>query len=106
MKAVQDEDSLRPGTPKKIMKIKRTEAYKEMVLHGQYEEMIAGIRSPDPWAWLKKGTLNEEREGMTMNVHDLALRMNAIKSRIDKQDASAMCRTCGKREEITAHVVA
>ena len=29
-----------------------------------------------------------------------------IKSRIDKQDVSRVCRMCGKREESIAHVVA
>ena len=34
------------------------------------------------------------------------VRTNAIKSRIDKQDVSPVCRMCGKREESIAHVVA
>ena len=41
-----------------------------------------------------------------MAAQDQALRTNVIKSRIDKQDVSPMCRMCGKREETIAHVVA
>ena len=41
-----------------------------------------------------------------MVAQDQAWRTNAIKSRIDKQDVSPVCRKCGKREESIAHAVA
>ena len=43
---------------------------------------------------------------MLMAAQDQALRTNAFKSRIDKQDVSPVRRMCGKREESIAHVVA
>ena len=41
-----------------------------------------------------------------MAAQDQALRTNAIKKMIDKQDISPMCRLCGEREETISHVVA
>ena len=81
------------------------ESYKEKVLYGQYQKLTAGIRSSDSWEWLRNGTLKKETEGMLMAAQDQALRTNAIKSRIDKQDVSPVCRMCGKREESIALVV-
>ena len=106
LKAVKEENLLSSGTPKEAIKEKRMKSYKEKVLHGQYEKLTAGIRSSDSWEWLRKGTLKKETEGMLMAAQDQALRTNAIKSRIDKQDVSPICRMCGKREESIAHVVA
>ena len=68
--------------------------------------MTEGIKSVDSWEWLSKGTLKKETEGMLMAAQDQALRTNAIKSRIDKQDISPVCRMRGKREEAIAYVVA
>ena len=106
LKAVKEENMLGSGMPKEAIRVKRMESYKEKVLHGQYEKLTAGIRSSDSWEWLRKGTLKKETEGMLMAAQDQALRTNAIKSRIDKQDVSPVCRMCGKREESIAHVVA
>ena len=84
LKAALDEDVLRPGTPQERIKIKRMEAYKEKVLHGQYEKLTVGVRCSDSWAGLRKGTLKTETEGMIMEAHDQASRTNVIKSRIDE----------------------
>lgn len=106
LKAVQDEDFIHPGTSKEIVKVKRIESYKEKFLHGQYEKLTVGIRSADSWAWLREGTLKKETEGMIMAAQDQALRTDVIKSCIDKQGVSPICRICGKREETIAHLVA
>ena len=106
LKAVREENLLGSGMPKDAIRVKRMESYKEKVLRGQYEKLTVGIRSSDSWEWLRKGTLKKETEGMLMAAQDQALRTNAIKSRIDKQDVSPVCRMCGKREESIAHVVA
>ena len=72
----------------------------------QYVRITEEIRDHESWNWLKRGTLKKETEGTLMAAQDQALRTNAIKSRIDKQDISPMSRLCGEREETISHIVA
>ena len=106
LKAVKDEGILGEGMSKEDVAEKRRNQYKEKPLHGQYVRSTEEIRDHKSWNWLKRGTLKKETEGTLMAAQDQALRTNAIKSRIDKQDISPMCRLCGEREETISHIVA
>ena len=75
------------------------EAYKEKILHGQHENLTVG--SSDLWGLMRNGTLKKET-GMIMAAQDQALRMNVMKSQIDQQNVSPICRLCRKREETIA----
>ena len=106
LKSVKDEGILGEGMSKEDVAEKRKNQYKEKPLHGQYVRSTEEIRDDKSWNWLKRGTLKKETEGTLMAAQDQALRTNAIKSRIDKQDISPMCRLCGEREETISHIVA
>ena len=54
------------------------------------------------WDWLNKGDLKKETEGLITTAQDQALRTNAIKARIEKQDLSfAECAEPKMRQHIT-----
>ena len=106
LKDVKDEGILGEGMSKEDVAEKRKNQYKEKPLHGQYVRSTEEIRDDKSWNWLKRGTLKKETEGTLMAAQDQALRTNAIRSRIDKQDISPMCRLCGEREETISHIVA
>ena len=106
LKGGKDEGILGEGMSKEDVAEKRKNQYKEKPLHGQYVRSTEEIRDDKSWNWLKRGTLKKETEGTLMAAQDQALRTNAIKSRIDKQDISPMCRLCGEREETISHIVA
>ena len=50
-----------------------------------------------------RGNLKKETEGFLMAAQDEALRTNAIKVKIDKQEGDVRCRMCKDREETVAH---
>ena len=83
---MKDEGILGEGMSKEDVAEKRRNQYKEKPLHGQYVRSTEEIRDHKSWNWLKRGTLKKETEGTLMAAQDQALRTNAIKSRIDKQD--------------------
>ena len=60
----------------------------------------------ESWAWLRKGYLKKETEGLIVAAQDQALRTNWIKKNIDKQNISEKCRMCGQRDESVSHIVA
>lgn len=65
---------------------------KKQVLHGQYEKMTTDVRYSGLEEWQKKDTAKKRRRGILMAAQDQALETNSIKSSIDKQDASPVCR--------------
>ena len=106
LKAVEGEQILRGGkTKKEILEI-REKNFMEKPLHSQFSKKTKELRAKESWNWLKKGRLKKETEGMLMAAQDQALRTNSIRSKIDKQEVSPMCRLCGEREETISHVVA
>ena len=49
--------------------------------------------------------MKKETEGTILAAQDQAIRTNAIKVAIDKQDISPLCRMCKERGETIAHVI-
>jgi len=76
-------------------------------LHEQFLRQTQQIADSKSWAWLTTGGLKKESEGFLMAAQDQALRTNAIKVKIDKEEGEAMCRnyivTVLLQECITRH---
>ena len=49
------------------------------------------------WLWVQKGGLKNETESTMFAAQEQAVRTNAIKQCIDKQDMSPLCKMCGLR---------
>ena len=81
------------------------EGWKNKPLHGQFLRQTHDVRGVASWDWLNKGDLKKETEGLITTAQDQALRTNAIKARIEKQDLSPLCRMCGAKDETTHHLV-
>ena len=60
-------------------------------MHGQFLRQIEEIRDDATWGWLRKG--------------DQALKTNAIKAKVEKQNLSPLCRMCGEKNESMGHLV-
>ena len=95
--------------PKKLKErrnLDRLERWKNKPLHGQFLRQIYEVyRGEASWAWLNKGDLKKEPEGLITAAQDQALRTNAMKAKIEKQDLSPLCRMCGAKDETTHHLV-
>jgi len=74
-------------------------------LHGQFLRQTQQTADSKSWAWLTTGGLKKETEGFLMAAQDQALRTNAIKVKIDKQEGEATCRMCKNREETVTHII-
>ena len=81
------------------------EGWKNKPLHGQFLPQTEEIRDDDTWDWLRKGELKKETEGMITVAQDLALRTNAIKAKVEKQNLSPLCRMCSEKDESMGHLV-
>jgi len=73
-------------------------------LHGQFLRQTQQIADSNSWAWLTTDGLKKETEALLMAAQDQALRTNAIKVKIDKQEGEAICRMCKNREETVTHI--
>ena len=74
-------------------------------MHGQFLRQKEEIRDDATWDWLRKGDLKKETEGMITAAQDQALRTNAIKAKVEKQNLSPLCRMCGEKDESMGHLV-
>ena len=77
----------------------------EQTFHGQFLRQTEEIRDNAIWDWLRKGDLKKETEGMITAAQDQALRTNAIKALVEKQNLSPLCRMCGEKDESMGHLV-
>ena len=94
------------GERKKRNKEKRKKEWKAKVLHEKFVSDTQEVMDAEIWAWMRKGYLKKETEGMIIAAQDQALRTNWIKKNIDKQNISEKCRMCGQRDESVSHIVA
>ena len=90
---------------KERKKSDRLEGWKNKALHGQFLRQTHDVRGEASWDWLNKGDLKKETEGLITAAQDQALRTNAIKARVEKQDLSPLCRMCGAKDGTTHHLV-
>ena len=56
------------------------------------------------WQWLMGGNFKKDTEEMVCAAQEQAQRINSIKSHIDGQDVSPMCRLCGELSETVLHL--
>ena len=52
-----------------------------------------------------RGALKKETEGLIIAAQDQALRTNAFKAKIEKQQLSPLCRMCGVKDETVGHLL-
>ena len=90
---------------KEQKELERAEGWKTKPLHGQFLRQTEEIRDDATWDWLRKGDLKTETEGMITAAQDQALRTNAIKAKVEKQNLSPLCRMCGEKDEPMRHLV-
>ena len=60
---------------------------------------------PEVRSHLRKGDLKKETERLIIATQDKALRTNAIKASIEKQDLSPLCGMCGEKEGTINHLI-
>ena len=83
----------------------RKDKWQSKPLHGQILRQTEDIRDTASWDWMRKGELKKETEGLITAAQEQALRTNAIKANIDKQNVSPLCRMCGLKEETVSHII-
>ena len=54
---------------------------------------------------IRKRDLKKETEGVITAAQDQALRSNAIKAKVEKQNLFPLCRMCGEKDESMGHLV-
>ena len=86
------------------MRRKRTEDWSGKQLYGQFKwetEDLSGVS----WNWIRTGELKKETEGLIFAAQDQALRINAVKARIENQNVTSKCRMCGSFDETVQHIL-
>ena len=83
---------------------KRQEDWKTKTLHGRILRQTEDVRDGASWDWLMRGDLKKETEGLIIAAQDQALRTNAFKAKIEKQQLSPLCRMCGLKDESVGHL--
>ena len=108
LKNVLDEGFLIANEGKKEynqrFKSEKQHEWKDKTLHGKFPSSIKEISATNTWLWLQSGWLKKNTEAVIMAAQDQALRTNWIKSCIDGQDISPLCRVCNKADESAAHI--
>ena len=74
-------------------------------LHGQILRQTEQVKAKRSWDWLKKGDLKKETEGLITATQDQALTTNVIKTSIEKQDVSSLCRLCGDKDATRTQLI-
>ena len=90
---------------KEQKRLEWAEGWKNKPLHGQFLHQTEEIRDDATWDWLTKPGLKKETERMITAVQDQALRTNAIKAKVEKQNLSPLCRMCGEKDESMGRLV-
>ena len=88
----------------KTRRERRTKSWHEKTLHGQFIRETEKVADKQSWSWLKQGDLKRETESLIFAAQEQALRTNAIKASIDKQNISPACRMCGNASESVTHI--
>ena len=89
---------------KERIKRKRTEDCTGKQLHGQFKRETEDL-SCFSWNWIRTGELKKETEGLIFAAQDHALRTNAVKGRIENQNASSKCRMCSSPDKTVQHIL-
>ena len=79
--------------------------WKQKRMHGQYVREKEGIDWDRTWQWIAKGGLKGCTEALICSAQEQALRTNYTRFYIDQTAESPLCRMCGSKGEMVAHVV-
>ena len=85
--------------------LKRSEDWKEKVLHDQYLRQTKEVRSDQCWAWLQNEDLKRETESLIVAAQNQSIRANLVKAKIDKSQGDSLCRVCRKLDKSIDHIV-
>ena len=77
----------------------------EKQLYGYFKRQTSEISHEKIWTWPRKGNLKRETEFLLKASQDNAIRINYIKTKIDKTLQNNNCRLCGDRGETSARSV-
>ncbi|CAB4011202.1 Hypothetical predicted protein [Paramuricea clavata] len=96
-----------PKNRKKTIINRRKESFLEKKIHPVFWKGKKEIRDRAATGQcLKKGTLNDETEGMILPAQNQALRTKWMRHHIDKDfEISPTCRICGLANETISHIV-
>ena len=67
--------------------------------------MIINISHDKTWTWLRKRNFERETESLQIAAQNNAVRINHIKTRIDKTQQNNKCRLCIDRDETINHII-
>ena len=81
------------------LKLYSREDWEEKVLHGQHMRKTKGVRSDQCSTWLHNGDLKSETESLIVEAQDQSIRINLVKTKIDKNRGDSLCRVCRKVDE-------
>ena len=83
----------------------KIQSWKNMPLHGKFEQDTQDLKTTDSWTWLTRGDLKRETESLLIAAQDQALATNAIKKSIYKTTDNDKCRLCGLKVESVTHII-
>ena len=85
--------------------ITRKHIWKEKQMYEYFKRQTSKISHAKTWKWLRKGNTFREIESFLIAAHDNAIRINYIKSKIDKTQQNSKCRLWRDRDETINHVI-
>ena len=90
---------------KSKVKIERKNRWKGKKKHGQFIRQTKAVRTEDSWLWLRKGELKRETESLIALAKNQCIRMNLVKTKVDKNQDHPLCRVCKNSFESTDPIV-
>ena len=85
------------------MTITRKQKWAEKQLDGRFKRLINNILHQKTRTLQRKGNCKRETESLQIAVQNNAIRINHIKTRIDKTQQNSKRRLCGDRDETINH---
>ena len=85
--------------------ITRKQKWEEKRLYGRFKQLTSDISHEKTWTWLRKGNHKRETESLLIATQNNTIRINHIKTRIDKIQQNSKCRLCGNRDETTNYII-
>ena len=86
------------------MTITRKQKWEGKQFYGHFKWLIYNISHQKTWTWLRKRNFKGETESLLIAARNNAIRINHIKTRIDKTQQNSKCRLFGDRDETINHI--
>ena len=78
---------------------------KQKKLHGKFFNNTEEGAVEKKWLYLTDGNIKTETESLLVAAQEQVISTNAIKAKIDKNQAKSKCRLCGKVDETVRYIV-